>query len=162
MPRPQTLRAELPPEQRQRYEQTLQRMDRFARIMDSQFRVPGTRFRFGLDPIIGLVPVFGDLIGFIIGSSLLVEGWRVKVGKRVLLRMLFNNLLELIIGIVPIFGDLFDAHWKANTRNTVLLRRHIESQLYPPPPPKRPWLLYSLLGMLVAMVVFYMVMVFGS
>lgn len=96
----------------------------FARVMDSAFRVPGTRFRFGLDPVLGLVPGLGDAIGGGFGFYLLVQAFRAGVPPVVMIRMFANIAADLLFGAVPLLGDLFDAAFKANMRNLRLLERH--------------------------------------
>lgn len=102
------------------------RLRRVAWLLDSSIAVPGTRFRFGLDPLIGLVPGIGDLLGLGMSSYILLEGARLGAPRSVLLRMGGNVLVETVIGVIPIFGDLFDAVWKANERNVHLLERYVE------------------------------------
>lgn len=119
-----------------RYEDTLARLDRFAVLTDSQFTIPFTRIKIGLDALIGLLPVVGDAAGLVLSAYVLIEALRLGVPRRLLGRMLFNVLLEFVVGIVPVLGDAFDVYWRANTRNTALLREHIGLQLEPPPPIK--------------------------
>lgn len=97
-----------------------------ARLLDTAVRVPGTSFRIGLDPILGLLPGFGDAAGVLLSISILFSAARLGVPKATLLRMGVNVAVEAIIGTVPLFGDLFDAGWKANTRNVSLIERHLE------------------------------------
>lgn len=131
--------------ERERYEQSLRRLDTFARRLDSQFRIPGTNIRFGLDPILGLVPGLGDLIGLVLSLYLVVEAIRLGAGAGLVLRMLGNLLLEFVIGLVPVVGDAFDLMWKANNRNARLLRAHITRKLEPGKR-RRSWLSYLLVG----------------
>lgn len=98
---------------------------KLARILDSAFRVPGTRFRFGLDPILGLVPGLGDAIGGGFGFYLLVLAFRAGAPPVILLRMFANVGADLLLGAVPLLGDLFDAGYKANLRNLGLLERYL-------------------------------------
>jgi len=95
-----------------------------ARILDDLVRVPGTRFRVGLDPLLGLLPGIGDWVGWAVGSHLLVTAARLRVPLPTLLRMAGNVLIDAVVGTVPLLGDLFDAAWKANARNLALLERH--------------------------------------
>jgi hypothetical protein len=92
--------------------------------MDSAFVLPGTSYRIGLDPIIGLVPWVGDLISPLFTVVLLWQARDVRVPKVVLGRMIFNAAIDAIIGAIPFAGDLFDFGWKANQRNMDLLERH--------------------------------------
>ncbi|HKP31046.1 MAG TPA: DUF4112 domain-containing protein [Gemmatimonadales bacterium] len=95
--------------------------------MDQGLRVPGTNFRFGLDPIIGLIPGFGDAAGALIGTAIILEALRSRVAHYTLLRMTGNVAFDAMIGAVPLLGDLVDFGWKANTRNLQLLERHLAS-----------------------------------
>jgi hypothetical protein len=94
--------------------------------LDDAFRIPGTRIRFGLDPLIGLVPGLGDIVGGLLSTYVVVEAVRAKAPPALLLRMLTNLGVDMILAAVPIAGDLFDAGWKANSKNLSLLRQHIE------------------------------------
>jgi hypothetical protein len=86
--------------------------------------VPGTRLRFGLDALIGLLPGGGDLITAVMGSVILVHAHRSGVPKVVQLRMLMNIGIDIAAGLVPVAGDVADVFWKSNTRNLALLERH--------------------------------------
>jgi hypothetical protein len=103
----------------------LERVRRLAWLLDNSLPVPGTRWRIGLDPLLGLVPGLGDLIGAALSGWILLEGDRLGAGRATLLRMLWNVLVETIIGAIPVLGDLFDAGWKANAKNLALLERHL-------------------------------------
>lgn len=121
------------PDELQSHQAALARLDRYATLMDARFRVPGTRIRFGLDPIIGLLPGIGDALGLALSLYVVVEAIRLGVSKRVLFRMLRNVGLEALVGVVPVLGDVFDIGFKANLRNAVLLRSYIEDRLRPTP-----------------------------
>lgn len=104
-------------------------MDRarvLARALDSAVRIPGTNMRFGLDPLLGLVPGLGDVAGAAMGGYLVLLGSRLGAPKTVLARMVVNVALDTLAGVVPVIGDLFDVAWKANNRNMALLERYIE------------------------------------
>lgn len=92
--------------------------------MDTAFRVPGTNIRFGLDPVIGLIPFFGDLITYGISSAMLISMVRHGVSGKVLMMMLGNITLDYLISNIPILGDIFDFAFKANQRNLRLLQKH--------------------------------------
>jgi len=94
------------------------------RLLDEAFRVPGTRLRFGWDPIIGLVPWVGDLFTALIGCAIVVQAHRMRVPGVVQLRMLLNIGIDLVAGVVPVVGDAVDMLWKSNTKNFALLERH--------------------------------------
>jgi hypothetical protein len=95
-----------------------------ARLLDSAYQIPGTSYRFGLDPVVGLVPGLGDLISPLFTIALLWQSQDLQLPRIVQLRMLFNVLIDTVIGIVPLAGDLFDVAWKANDMNMALLDRH--------------------------------------
>lgn len=99
-------------------------MRRWARLLDSQFRIPGTRLTFGLDPIFGLIPGVGDLVGPIFGLVVIAHAWKMGVPKIIMVRMLINAGLDALLGIVPLLGDTVDLFWKANLSSVQLLERH--------------------------------------
>lgn len=86
--------------------------------------MPGTSLRFGLDPILGLVPGLGDAAGAVLAGWLVVEAWRIGVAPATIGRMVLNVALDAAVGAVPVLGDIFDFAWKANLRNVALLERH--------------------------------------
>ncbi|RUT08567.1 hypothetical protein DSM106972_017350 [Dulcicalothrix desertica PCC 7102] len=103
----------------------LNRIRKFSRLMDTAFGIPGTKFRFGLDPIIGLVPGLGDLISTIISAYIIYLAMQFNLPQDMLGKMIFNVGLESVIGSVPFFGDLFDAFYKSNIRNLEILEQHL-------------------------------------
>jgi hypothetical protein len=103
------------------------RLGRLAWLLDNSIALPGTRFRIGLDAIIGLIPGLGDLIGVLASGYIVREAARLGAPPSVLTRMAFNVAVEGLVGLVPILGDVFDAVWKANQRNYALLEAHIEN-----------------------------------
>ena len=102
----------------------LDRIRRFAWWMDEGIRIPGTRWRVGLDPILGLVPGVGDAAGALLAALILVEAARRGLSRFTLGRMAWNIAVDALLGAVPVAGDLFDAGWKANLRNVALIDRH--------------------------------------
>jgi hypothetical protein len=102
------------------------RLARLAWLLDNAIEIPGTRFRIGLDPIVGLIPGLGDLLGVLASSYIVREAARLGAPPSVLTRMAFNVALDGLIGLVPFVGDVFDAVWKANLRNYRLLEQHVE------------------------------------
>lgn len=102
----------------------LERLRRLARLFDSQFRVPGTQFRFGLDPIVGLIPGIGDLASPVLTLMILWHGFTARLPKVVLIRMVLNAAIDAGLGAIPLLGDAFDFAWKSNDWNLALLERH--------------------------------------
>lgn len=105
------------------------RLERFSKLTDSSIGIPFTKFNIGLEAVIGLIPVIGDAAGLILSSYVLIEAQRLGVSKRIKSKMIINMLIDFIGGLVPFFGDIFDAFFKANTRNTRLLKKYLNSQL---------------------------------
>ncbi|MBE7177108.1 MAG: DUF4112 domain-containing protein [Mucilaginibacter polytrichastri] len=99
-------------------------IERIARLMDTRFRLPGTNFRFGLDPIINLVPVIGDIAGFAVSAVLVLMMRRYGVSGKVLVLMLINIAIDALVGVIPLIGYVFDFAFKANERNVRLLKEH--------------------------------------
>jgi hypothetical protein len=113
-----------PPLGGDRRARNLDALRRVARLFDAQFRVPGTQFRFGIDPLIGLVPGVGDLATPLLTVAILWQATALRVPKVVLARMVINALVDAAAGVIPVVGDLFDFGWKATEWNMALLERH--------------------------------------
>jgi hypothetical protein len=98
----------------------------WADLLDSRFRIPGTGIRFGIDPILSLIPGFGDLTSPIFTVVLLVQGVRQHVPRVVMIRMVANAIIDALIGMVPVAGSIGDIFWRANNLNFALLERHAQ------------------------------------
>ena len=103
----------------------LNRLRRLAWLIDAAFKLPGTRFRFGLNSLIGLLPVGGDAVLGAISLYIIYEAARLGVPGHKLARMLANVGIEVVGGSVPILGDLFDMALKANLRNLAIIEQHV-------------------------------------
>jgi hypothetical protein len=95
-----------------------------SRVLDELVPVPGTNQRVGIDPVIGLIPVVGDVVSAGLGFWLIAEATRFRIPTVVLARMVLNTLVDLAIGAIPFLGDLFDVVSKSNKRNLELFRRY--------------------------------------
>ncbi|MBI1329239.1 MAG: DUF4112 domain-containing protein [Alphaproteobacteria bacterium] len=103
----------------------LERLERLAELLDSRFRVPGTDMRFGLDPLLGLVPVLGDAVAAIISIFIVLRLANLGVSRFTQARMLLNIVLDFGIGSVPVIGDILDVAYKVNIKNIALARRNL-------------------------------------
>ncbi len=100
----------------------LEGLEKLAWLMDRAFTIPGTNIKVGLDALIGLLPVGGDVLtGLVQVGIVLVALIHYRVPRAVAARMAANVLLDVGLGAVPLLGDAFDAVFKANTRNIKLL-----------------------------------------
>ena len=111
--------------------ETLQWLRSWANLLDARFRIPGTSIRFGLDPILAVIPGLGDLASPIFTVALLVQGLHQRVPAVIPTRMALNALLDAFIGAVPLAGPVADIFWRANTRNLALLERHARASQPP-------------------------------
>ena len=103
-------------------DRTLQRIEV---LLDEAVRVPGTRVRFGLDGIVGLVPGLGDVLAGLLSLVIPIAAWTRGVPYVTIVRMAVNIGVGVLVGTIPVFGDIFDIAWKANRRNYRLLRLHL-------------------------------------
>ena len=97
---------------------------KWAVLLDSAFQVPGTKLRFGLDPIVGLIPGAGDLVTGFFSVMIVLHGVRRRIPKVVIARMVLTAAIDMLTGVVPVLGDVVDMAWKANVRNLALLEKH--------------------------------------
>jgi hypothetical protein len=126
-------------------------VEALAWLLDNSIPVPGTGRRFGVDALIGFVPVVGDLVSGGIGLFVVWRASRLGLPRVVVARMLANSVIDIAIGAIPVIGDAFDLWFKANTRNLGIIRRHLE---HPETSTRSDWLiLMSLVGLLVGVVV---------
>jgi hypothetical protein len=109
-------------------EQRIARLEAVAKLLDVAFVMPGTNIRYGIDGIIGLIPVVGDLIATAFSLWLVREARALGAPWHVVTRMLGNVAVDGVIGIVPVAGDAFDVLFRANMRNAKILRRWLDTQ----------------------------------
>ena len=112
-------------------EQRLGLLRQVARLLDSAVLVPGTSFRFGLDPILGLIPGLGDLVSPLFTAGIIWQARDLGVPRVVIMRMIINVAIDTLVGLIPILGDLFDFAWKSNNMNLALLEQHAYEERAP-------------------------------
>ncbi|MBD2035940.1 DUF4112 domain-containing protein [Leptolyngbya sp. FACHB-321] len=129
----------------------LRRVRTVSRLLDNAIPIPGTRFRLGLDPVLGLLPGAGDFVGAALSVYIVIEAVRFGLPRKTLVQMVTNLVLDSVGGSVPILGDVFDATWKANSRNLALLEAHVAT----PEPAKaadRRFVIFIVLALLLLLI----------
>lgn len=107
-------------------EEKLIRLRQLSKNLDESFTIPGTKIKFGIDALLGLVPGGGDLVSSVFSLYILRAAIKMKLPKSAVLAMISNILLDTTIGIIPIIGDIFDIFWKSNKRNLKIIEKHLE------------------------------------
>jgi len=110
------------------HEQRLARLEAIAKLLDVAFVVPGTNIRYGIDGLIGLVPVIGDIITTAFSLWLVREARALGAPWHITARMLSNVAVDGLVGLVPVAGDAFDVMFRANIRNVRMLKRWLDRQ----------------------------------
>lgn len=98
-------------------------LEGLARLLDDAWVIPGTKIRFGLDPLIGLIPVLGDVISGLFSFLIVFAAWQRGLSRLTIARMMVNIAIDDLVGSIPLVGDAFDVFWKANRMNISLLQR---------------------------------------
>ena len=101
-----------------------------ARLLDTQFKIPGTNWRFGLDPILGLIPGVGDFLSFLMQAWLVLSIFSKGVSGELAARLTFNILLDTLVGSIPVIGQAWDFWFKANQRNLKLATDYWQNNKY--------------------------------
>jgi hypothetical protein len=118
-------RIEIIPPGKLSADEQLAQLEWIADLLDSRFVIPGTNVRFGLDGVIGLVPVAGDIISALISFYLISRASELGLSPWVKTRMVWNVALDTVVGAVPVLGDMFDVSFKSNRRNIALAKRYL-------------------------------------
>lgn len=101
-------------------------LERVSHFLDSQYRIPGTNIRFGLDPIASIFPVVGDLSTYMISLILILTMFKKGASGNLVARMILNSTIDAVVGSIPVIGTIFDVWFKSNNRNLQLLKEHYE------------------------------------
>ncbi|HEY9853674.1 MAG TPA: DUF4112 domain-containing protein [Leptolyngbyaceae cyanobacterium] len=104
---------------------SLQRLRNLSNLLDNAIPIPGTDYRIGIDPILGLIPGGGDTIAAVLSAYIVIEAARLGLPRESLIRMVFNLIVDTALGSLPFLGDIFDATWKANIKNLALIESHL-------------------------------------
>jgi hypothetical protein len=125
----------------------------WADLLDSKFRIPGTNVRFGIDPILSLVPGIGELASPLFTALILTQALRQRVPAVVILRMVINAVIDAAVGAVPVAGTVADVFWRANKMNLELLEQHAGGR----PLPRKSdyvifWIIVGLFGLVVGLI----------
>jgi Domain of unknown function (DUF4112) len=110
------------------HEQRLARLGAIAKLLDIAFVLPGTKIRYGVDGVIGWIPVVGDLIATALSLWLVREARALGAPWHITARMLGNVAIQGVVGAVPVAGDAFDVLFRANIRNVRMLQRWMDRQ----------------------------------
>jgi Domain of unknown function (DUF4112) len=103
-----------------------QRVEALEQLLERSFHVPGTKIPFGLDSIIGLVPVLGDIVTAAMGAYMVWEARNLGMSKFQLIRMAANVGIDTVLGAIPLAGDAFDFLWRSNSKNLRIIKRHLD------------------------------------
>lgn len=102
------------------------RIEAMEAVLEGLFVIPGTKRRVGLDSLVGLIPVVGDLATAAMGGWIIWEARNLGMPKWQLARMAANVGVDTLIGAIPFAGDVFDFLFKSNTKNLRIIRRHLD------------------------------------
>jgi Domain of unknown function (DUF4112) len=103
-----------------------QRVEAMEQLLERSFHIPGTKVPIGLDAIVGVVPVLGDIVTAIMGAYIVWEARNLGISKFQLMRMAANIGIETVLGAIPVAGDLFDFIWRSNSKNLRIIKKHLD------------------------------------
>lgn len=136
----------------------LNRLRSLSQILDNAIPIPGTPYRVGIDPLLGLFPAAGDYVSAAMSAYIVIEAAKLGASRATLSRMTLNIIIDALVGTVPVLGDLFDVAWKANAVNLELLEEHLRLSNTPTRRKKADWLF---LGLLLAILLIFVTVVVG-
>lgn len=102
----------------------IQRLRKLSQLLDSKWNFPGTKFKFGLDGLLGFMPVIGDSIPLAISSYIIYEAYKLDLPSWCIAKMIWNVFIDWLIGLIPFFGDIFDIGFKSNLKNLEMIEKH--------------------------------------
>jgi len=112
-------------------EDQLVNIKKFAKLLDSQFEIPNTNFKFGIDPLLNFIPYIGSYTGIFTGFAIILMARKNGAGSKVLLKMSGNIFIDFLVGLIPILGHFGDFFIKCNDRNVKLLEEHFNENKHP-------------------------------
>jgi Domain of unknown function (DUF4112) len=130
-----------------------------ADLLDQRFTIPGTSIRFGLDPVLGLIPGIGDAIANLAGSAILLIAAQYRLPKIVLLRMGLNIAFNALIGAIPIVGDIFSIWFRSNVKNAQLLERYVSAERQSPSAGDWIFVLAVILGIVLLLIGIFVILI---
>lgn len=146
----------LPPHLSKVAQRRFRRLRSLAHLLDNAIEIPIIRYRVGLDPLLGLLPIGGDVVGFVLSLYVIVEAARLGVSQDTITRMVGNIAIDSLVGTVPVAGDWVDVAWKANAANLSLLEQ--ELAVDPRDRTRVPW--WFVVGLLALLVALFVVLLF--
>jgi hypothetical protein len=130
-----------------------------ADLLDQRFTIPGTSIRFGLDPVLGLIPGIGDAIANLAGSAILLIAAQYRLPKIILLRMGLNIAFNALIGAIPVVGDIFSIWFRSNLKNAQLLERYVSAERQTPSAGDWFFVLAVILGIVLLLIGIFVVLI---
>jgi Domain of unknown function (DUF4112) len=130
-----------------------------ADLLDQRFTIPGTSIRFGLDPVLGLIPGIGDAIANLAGSAILLIAVQYRLPKIILLRMGLNIAFNAMIGAIPVVGDIFSIWFRSNVKNAQLLERYVSAERQSPSAGDWIFVLAVILGIVLLLIGIFVVLI---
>jgi Domain of unknown function (DUF4112) len=130
-----------------------------ADLLDQRFTIPGTSIRFGLDPVLGLIPGIGDAIANLAGSAILLIAAQYRLPKIILLRMGLNIAFNALIGAIPVVGDIFSIWFRSNVKNAQLLERYVSAERQAPSAGDWIFVLAVILGIVLLLIGIFVVLI---
>ena len=107
----------------------LKRIRQLSQLLDGAIVIPGTKYRIGLDPILGLIPGGGDTVSAALSGYIIIEAARMGLPRQALMQMVGNLVIDTVAGSVPVVGDVFDVFSKANMRNLQIVESHAQAPI---------------------------------